>query len=141
MKILINLTNHASSKWSDKQKEGWDAIVDLPFPNINPKASTEEIQHLANTYLENIKDIANSTEGQIYLCLQGEYTFCYELLLKINSSKDLDNIKLAIPTTERNVIEKLKEDGTVEKVATFDFCQWRELPIHPSPSYQEELSL
>ncbi len=141
MKTLINLTNHPSSKWSNKQAEGWDVIVDIPFPVIDPQAPTEEIKDTVNEYLKHLRNIINNTEGEIYLCLQGEYTFCYELLLKIQSSKDLADIKLAIPTTERKVVEKVKEDGSVEKTTTFDFCRWREIAIHQSPSYQTELSL
>ncbi len=36
MKVLINHSNHPHSGWGDKQKEGWDKIVDIPFPNIKP---------------------------------------------------------------------------------------------------------
>jgi len=43
MLALINHTNHPSSKWSEKQKEGFDKIIDLPFPNISPTASDNEV--------------------------------------------------------------------------------------------------
>jgi len=27
---LFNISNHSSEKWNDKQKKGWDEIVDIP---------------------------------------------------------------------------------------------------------------
>jgi hypothetical protein len=32
-KLLLNISNHPSREWEDAQKEGWDIIVDIPFPS------------------------------------------------------------------------------------------------------------
>ena len=34
MKKLLVISNHPVEKWSDEQKEGWDVIEYIPFPNI-----------------------------------------------------------------------------------------------------------
>lgn len=135
MKLLLNISNHTSDKWSDKQKEGWDKIKDIPFPQIDPYKSIIHIHTLAEDYLKEIldtiqfeidsiedKDIFTECPIETYIMLQGEYTFCYLLRDMIK-----DNYIFVIPTTERKTVEKVKEDGIVEKTSVFEFVQWRKI--------------
>ncbi len=121
MAKLINLSNHASSKWEEAQKKDWDKIVDIAFPNVSPTADEEDIKALVDEYFSKVKqEIDNDT----YLYIAGEYTFCYGFIKKLLEEKT--NIKgVVIPTTDRVVIEKQKEDGTIEKVSQFKFVKWR----------------
>ncbi|WP_353684354.1 hypothetical protein V4D30_00800 [Thermodesulfovibrio sp. 3907-1M] len=121
MRILINHTNHPSQKWDEKQKEYWSEIIDLPFPSIDPKATTEEVDTIAMINFLEIDKIAKeitdkNSNASIFIMLQGEFTYCYLLYQKIRNK-----FPIAIPTTERKVIEK--ENG--EKISIFEFVRWR----------------
>ena len=51
--ILINLTNHPSHLWDEKQMEASKAygkILDMPFPAIDPYADEGYIALLADEY-------------------------------------------------------------------------------------------
>ncbi len=126
MNILINLSNHPSNNWSDAQKAGWDDIIDLVFPQI--PANISEIEVGDKYVIPFIQKLENWAKGlkkkgsELNIMLQGEFTFCY-LLRDCLSGK----WNFYIPTTERKVIEKHKEDGSVEKTAVFQFVRWRKI--------------
>ncbi len=61
-----------------------------------------------------------------YLYVAGEYTFCYMLIQKLLEEKPAGLKGIIVPTTERIVYEKVKEDGTVEKTSQFKFVMWRQ---------------
>jgi len=76
--MLINLSNHPASSWSQEQ---WDAadslasyVLDVPFPNIDPNASLEDIARLAQDVFEKIKDDAG------FVNITGEMTFVYSFV-------------------------------------------------------------
>jgi hypothetical protein len=112
---LINLSNHNSNNWNKEQRGEFGLIVDIPFPNINPDATTEEVEVLVNEYVGIIN--ANRIDN---IMLQGEFTFCYLLQNKLRT-----RCKFWIPTTERKVVEKLNVDDSTTKTAVFEFKQWR----------------
>lgn len=120
-KALINHTNHPSEKWDEKQKEGWDKIIDVAFPEIPPEASSVEVAEVVKRKMDVILSHAKELKQEnyeVYLMLQGEYTYCY-LFIRNLSGEWIDAI--AIPTTKRIVEEK--PDGT--KVSKFEFVKWR----------------
>jgi hypothetical protein len=112
--MFVNISNHPSSKWSQAQKEAAGGeIFDIPFPNVDPKASRFEIAEIALLLMKKIPD------GTKKAMVQGEPTLCYALtgLLK------REGVLVVVATTERRVIEK--EGGVKESV--FEFVQFREL--------------
>ena len=117
--MLINFTNHPSSKWDEKQKSTalslFSEILDIPFPNVSPKATQEDIDILAKEYLNKICSI--KVETPITVHIMGELNLCFNLINKLK--------KLGIPcvasTTERNTQDM--EDGS--KIVKFDFVQFR----------------
>ena len=123
MKILINISNHPSSKWSPEQRAGWDKIVDIQFPNIDPEADMDEIEALSSKIFEEVRAIYENWLGYIYVYVAGEYTFSYSLFYKLKQF----GANVVIPTTRRVVEERLKDDGSIEKVAIFKFIRWRYL--------------
>ena len=56
-------------------------------------------------------------EGKV--TVQGEFTLCMFIFAYLPTRIFI------FPTTERVVEEKVKEDGTVEKVQRFRFVRWR----------------
>ena len=55
--MFINHTNHPSQYWSDAQLDTgrqYGVIMDMPFPQIDPMASSAEISQLAQEYAARI---------------------------------------------------------------------------------------
>lgn len=125
-KTLLNITNHPSKGWSNEQREGWDRIIDIPFPSVSPhlNANDREYMGIVMGLLEEIvKVIRQHMEDELYICLQGEFSICYKVF---ESCRKADYpVAFAIPTTERVVEEIVLPDGTTKKNVTFRFVRWR----------------
>lgn len=121
IKILINLSNHSSSIWSEVQlseaKEYGD-IIDLSFPIVDENADEQYVKDLANTYLEIILDY-NKPNHNITVHLMGEMTFSYALLKLLQEQ----GIKCIASTTKRIV---LGEKPGIKEEVVFEFCRFRE---------------
>lgn len=113
--MLLNLTNHPSTRWSEKQlaaaKEAYGSVQDLQFPNIPSGATTGEVAEMATDYLRQIVAI-----GPAAVHLQGEFTFVCALVEQLRAT----GIPVVASTSERSVEEK---DG--RKIVHFDFVQFR----------------
>ena len=116
--IFINFTNHPSEKWS---KEQWDAslkygsILDLPFPVVSPLASKEEVEQMAEGYVDQIMKHSPSA----VLC-QGEFSLSYSVITKLKAH----GILVLAACSERNV--QKDPDDPNKKTVTFKFVQFRE---------------
>ncbi len=122
--MLINLSNHPSSNWSEAQKKAglhwYGPIEDMPFPNIPPELSTEEVKKIAEQYFVEIsKRTATSFFATVHL--MGEMTFVVALIPMLQK----ENINVVCSTTKRTVIEE--KNGL--KTAQFEFVQFRTYPI------------
>jgi len=130
-KILIVVSNHPPEKWEDEQRKGWDKIIYLPFPNIPPSLDREKVEEMAFTFFVNdILDaiVAEKSRYKYSFCIQGDYLFSYCLYKNIEEclkKKKKCSPLFVFPSTERKVEEKIKEDGSVEKISTFKFVRWR----------------
>ncbi len=123
--MLINLTNHPSNKWSDKQLdaaiEHWKEITDLAFPQIPPEWNTDQVISCAKEYLLQIKQlIPAQDENAIHL--MGEQMFCYYLTQLLLD----DGYKVVASTTIRK--DYLLPDG--KNVKEFNFIQFREYSLN-----------
>ena len=50
--MFINYTNHPSASWGEKQMDEakkYGEIVDMPFPNISPQMTVQELTELVKT--------------------------------------------------------------------------------------------
>ncbi len=113
-KMFINFTNHPSSNWGEKQKNAaqvYGEIKDILFPEISPQASEEEIEELAEQYVE---DIVKENPSAV-LC-QGEYTFVYQVVQKLKEK----NIIVLAACSKRNVVEVDNK-----RIVEFQFEQFR----------------
>ena len=118
-KIFFNISNHPQSGWSQRQLEAAlvlaDDVTGINFPNIDPRATTEEVVALAGTIAGRIPD------GSVCM-IMGESSMVYALTNLLR-----DNCVLVVATTERKVVEVTNSEGTVVKTATFEFVQFRRL--------------
>lgn len=129
-KVLYNISNHPSSGWSEEQRAEWDVIIDIPFPKIDPywdSMSKPFIEALVSIK-KKIREALRKEEfpgAQVFFYIAGEFSFCYELLRELGEEFINRELKLAIPTTDRVVVEKQESDGSVKKESVFKFVRWR----------------
>jgi hypothetical protein len=113
--MLLNLTNHASSQWPEKQYnqavELYQEIVDLSFPQISPMLDTNELDTLIESYENMVRKINPSV-----VHIMGEMTFTFRLVKRLQAF----GIPCIASTTERKVVESY---GI--KTSIFEFVQFR----------------
>lgn len=134
-KLFINFSDTPSKDWSKEQLnavremiindddiEHVIDIVDLPFPTINPAASTKEVHNEAIRYLDVIENIAkrhNITNNfNIIVFIDGDPTFTYAFVF---IAKDI-YIKCVNATYNHFIIDVTTH---IEDTRT-EFVQFRE---------------
>lgn len=124
-KVLINLSNHPSSLWSEKQKEEakrlFGEIVDIKFPLISPNASSDEVLHIAYDLLKEIESYKSKYE-EINVHIMGEFSLTVIMVQLLYSI----GIRCFVSTTDRKVKEEVNEKGETVKTTVFDFVRFRE---------------
>lgn len=123
MATFVNFTNHPFVSWSKEQYNAAvrlcsGAMAELPFPNINPEATEEELDRLAERYVRKIVDIKHPA----WVLVQGEMTFVYRV---VNLLKAEGVICLAACSKREAMTEQLP-DGTTKKTSVFRFVKFRE---------------
>jgi len=118
--MLINLTNHPSARWSEKQKaaaeEEFGEIVDMSFPEIREEGCEWYVSDLADQYLRKILNMPDASPFVVHL--MGEQTFSYALLKRLRAR----GITCVASTTKR--IVKEEEPGRKTEVI-FQFERFR----------------
>ena len=116
--MLLNLSNHPSTHWPPNQlkaaNDQYGNIHDMPFPQINPEWSSDQVVQLAEQYYNDIRKLEPYPSA---IHLMGELTFTFALLQKLKSA----NFPCLASTTQR--IIKFEQDGT--KQSTFRFVRFR----------------
>ena len=120
MGCFVNFSNHSSCGWGKKQSEEaqkWGDIVDIPFPNVNPEATNQDIRELAENCVKKILEYHPSA----VMC-QGEFTLSYHVIRLLKEQ----GMTVLSACSTRKVVEERLEDGSVCKNAVFKFVQFRE---------------
>jgi hypothetical protein len=117
--MLINLSNHPITEWSDEQlklaEELFNEVKDWTFPSVVPYSSETEILELAKSALVSIKEFKPWA-----VHVMGEHTFTYSFV----RLAQLDGIRCIASTTKRN-FKKIDNDGYVR---SFEFVMFRDYP-------------
>jgi hypothetical protein len=116
--MLINLSNHPSSLWSEEQLFAasiYGEIYDISFPAIDANGDEQYISILADTYKDKVLQLSGNEK--IYVHVMGEMTFVYAFLERM---RKLSIICIA-STTKRIATES--EDG--KKESLFKFVRFR----------------
>lgn len=127
--MFINYTNHPSAFWGEKQKieaGKYGEIVDMPFPNISPQMTVQEMKDLVKQETDRIVTAVRSEDPSAVLC-QGESVFTYMLVnsllnKRLNARRwesGLCNLKVVSAVSERKVVEIIEGDVTRKEV---EFC-------------------
>lgn len=118
--MLINLSNHPSEKWSESQinaaQSQFGEIIDLPFPQIEPDATKEDVLKIARDYLNRVCQTGLPETTAIHI--MGEMTLTYQLVSLLKDAR----YRCYASTTIREVYEQ--EPG--KKMVIFQFVNFRE---------------
>lgn len=127
-KLFINVSNHPSSTWSVEQKqaalEGGRMLVDIPFPNVPPTVTRNDIKDMGYELIHKIDDvIANygGSESTATITIVGEFSLTIFVIVKLRIL--LPGLNIVVATSERNTV--INEDGS--KTISFEFVQFRQV--------------
>jgi ABC-type Fe3+-hydroxamate transport system substrate-binding protein len=118
--MFVNFSNHPSKTWSSEQlgaARQFGDIVDVAFPEVDPKAEEPSVVSLAHKYTNKIV----SLKPDAVLC-QGEFTLAYAVITLLISR----GIKVLAACSQRTVIDTVASDGSIHKTAVFEFIRFRE---------------
>lgn len=118
--MFINLSNHPSTKWSDKQLQSakkYGEIMDVPFPEVDPHGSSEDIDELVQNYFAKIMEYDNPV-----IMLQGEYLFTYRLVNKLKEA----GLTVLAGCSDRRTVEYVDENGFTDRRSEFEFVEFKE---------------
>ena len=119
---FVNLSNHESAKWSDKQRiaaEEMGPIADIPFPPVDPTADETIIEQMAERLSKTVLEY-----HPIAVMIQGESTLQYALVKKLQNY----GIDCVAACSDRLAKEYTDETGKSVKNSVFDFVQFRKYP-------------
>lgn len=121
--MFINFSNHRIENWGEEQLAAakcYGEIIDLQFPNVDPEGDENYISNLTEEYVEKIVSMMQDPSTDV-VHIMGELNLIYNVVCRLK----LMGLKCVASTTERQVVEKVSENGEINKVATFKFCKFR----------------
>lgn len=114
--MLLNLSNHPSSTWPERQiqvaEKLYGPVQDMTFPQIDPYAGEQDILDLAAEYLD---QVLKRQPKAVHV--MGELTFTFGLVALLQSQ----GITCLASTTHRSTQDL--PDGT--KISKFEFVKFR----------------
>ena len=117
-KAFVNLSNHPSSDWTEKQlkaAERYGKVVDVAFPAIPPEADERVISQMADHYVAIVHEMAK--DKAVTLHVMGEMTFVFRVVSQLEAM----GVTCLASTTER--IVHVTDAG--EKISEFHFVRFR----------------
>jgi hypothetical protein len=123
-RAFLNLSNHPCADWSEVQTQaalalGASHVQDLRFPQVDPNASTEQVQDLARQVAAQVAALQPAA-----VHVAGE--LC--LTLALVGLLQAQGLPVVCATTRRDTTEETLPDGSTRKLARFHFVQWRAYP-------------
>lgn len=119
--MLINLSNHPSKYWGEKQMVAacklWGSVVDIPFPQVDPEWEREIIIDQVDKWVDELcSKIQQYTEASAFH-IMGESVFCFHLINRLKAKG-----YCVVASTANRVVEYSGED----KISHFEFVKFRE---------------
>ena len=118
--MLLNISNHPSNRWDDKQMSAavadWFEVMDYTFPQVDPNMQTNDVCKLAEDIFNEINNDPKY-EDVTAVMIQGEFS----LVINLANIFHAAGIEVVVATSERNTVEN--PDGT--KTVKFEFCKFR----------------
>ena len=117
--MLINCSNHPYAVWPEAQREAakpFGEVIDLPFPQVEPKQTGDELRALTDGLAEKIE----AMEPDLVL-VAGEFSLLFMLVDRLLQ----DGVPVACGCAARETTEFVRPDGATEKKAVFRFAGFR----------------
>lgn len=117
--MLLNCSNHPSAGWGEALLEAakqYGEVKDLPFPQIEPAMTTQELRRLTDEYAERIEALRPDA-----VMAAGEFTFLFMLVDRLLQ----DGVRVLCTCSRRETKEIMRPDGSTEKTAIFCFERFR----------------
>lgn len=114
--IFLNLTNHPSFLWNDKQREAarvYGEIMDMSFPAIDETDDETYISTLADEYLQKILDLAK--ENNVTVHLMGELNFTFALLKRLQ-----EHGIMCVASTSKRIVKEEEAGRKGEVIFQFE---------------------
>ena len=118
--MFINLSNHASEKWSPSQlaeAQKYGPVLDIPFPAVDPRWDDEAMNQVVDEYAEMV-----FRYGQPVVMVQGEFIFTYRMICRLKER----GLKVLAACSERCSVETTVEDGSTVRRSEFRFVCFHE---------------
>ena len=118
--MFVNYSNHPSSKWNKEQIEAaseYGNIIDVPFFQVDPACSSDEVKTIAEKETEKIM----SYDPSAVLCV-GDFSLTYQIVTNLKEK----GIKVLSASSKREVIEEKTDSGENTKKTVFKFEGFRE---------------
>ena len=116
--LFINLSNHPSAGWTAEQlsaAQEYGEVVDMPFPQVAPDATEDDITKLADEQADKIRQLAADAETIVHV--MGEMSLTYRLVSRLTAL----GIRCVCSTSYRIV----KEEGDGKRLVEFHFNKFR----------------
>lgn len=125
--MFVNLSNHPSVNWSDKQLAAaheYGEIVDMEFPPISVNSSMDDVMRMAKEYLHKLQEM----KPDVIFCA-GEFCMTFVLVdvLKKNGFHVINTY------SGRETVEVKNPDGTTTKTSHFSFKFFRDYEYYYDP--------
>ena len=117
LSLFINFSNHPLSLWDEAQLEAarrYGELVDVPFPDVSPEASEEDICRLAD---ECVDCLLSHRDGGLTVHVMGEMTLAFAVVERLKAR----GVRCVASTTERHA--EVSADGV--KTSEFRFVRFR----------------
>lgn len=117
--LFINLSNHPSSSWTAEQlaaAEAFGELVDMPFPQVAPDATADDIKTLAEAQVEAIMKQAETHTVTVHV--MGEMSLIYRIVRMLSER----GIRCVCSTSHRVV----KDQGDGRRLVEFKFNSFRD---------------
>ena len=116
--LFINFSNHPSEGWGEvqmAQAKRYGQVVDLPFPQVDPLMTSEQVRSLAGECVKDILDMGDPATMTVHV--MGEMTLVFHVVTSLQKL----GVHCVVSTTERIATET---DFT--KVSEFRFVTFRD---------------
>jgi hypothetical protein len=120
VEMFVNISNHPTNKWGEKQLEAakvFGDVRDINFPNVPATATSEEVVAMAEKTITG----TGINAGDVVMC-QGEFSLTYAVTSRLLAR----GVKVVVACSERSVQEVIK-DGVSVKTAVFEFVKFRQV--------------
>ena len=117
--LFINLSNHPSSSWTAEQlaaAEVFGELIDMPFPQVAPDATAEDIKTLAEAQVATIMKQAETHTVTVHV--MGEMSLIYRIVRMLSER----GIRCVCSTSYRVV----KDQGDGRRLVEFNFNSFRD---------------